>query len=266
MMRLAWLTDIHLDFLTLQHIQDFCYKALESKADAFIIGGDISVAPALHTHLRILEHYWKRPIYFVLGNHDYYRGSIKDVRGALPSFLSKHDNLHWLLLEGVVRLSDSTALIGHGCWADGRLGLGSASEIMLNDYALIEELTGLGQVALFRKLNVLGDRAAAELQPVLQEALANYSEVIAVTHVPPFEESAAYNHHISDGQFLPHFVCHAVGEMMRDEMRRHPEQKLTVLCGHTHGAGEAHIAENLVVKTGGARYRYPEVQQVITVE
>ncbi len=266
MKRLAWLTDIHLDFLRLEAIQDFCYAALQADPDAFLIGGDISIAPALHTHLRILEHYWKRPIYFVLGNHDYYRGSIDDIRRELPDFLRKHDNLKWLPLEGVVELSSDVALVGHGCWADGRLGAGSASQIMLNDYALIRELTGLGQKELFSRLHQLGERAVSEFQPLLHRALAKYSHVYALTHVPPFQESAWYNHHISGDQYLPHFVCHAVGEMIRNVMQDYSEKSLTVLCGHTHGAGESRIGDNIFVKTGGARYGYPKVQEIIVAD
>ncbi len=266
MKRLAWLTDIHLDFLQLESIQEFCYAALEADPDVFLIGGDISIAPMLHTHLRIIEHYWKRPVYFVLGNHDYYRGSIDGLRRELPAFLQEHDNLKWLPLEGVVELSPDVALIGHGLWADGRLGAGSASQILLNDYALIEELTGLGQKELFKRLYALGDRAVAEFEPLLRRALAEYKHVYALVHVPPFQESAWYNHHISDEQYLPHFACHAVGEMIRDVMRDYSEKRLTILCGHTHGAGESRIADNIFVKTGGARYGHPKVQEILVVD
>ena len=265
MTHLAWLTDIHLDFLKLEQIQEFCYKALESDPDAFVISGDISIATALHTHLRIIEHYWNRPIYFVLGNHDYYRGSINDVRSALPPFLRKHPNLKWLPHKGVVALSPTTALIGHGCWADGRDGVGAASKIILNDYVLIEELTGHESPELFRILKNLGERAAAELEPVLRSALAQRENVITVMHTPPFENAAWFKGRISDNQFLPHLVCSAVGEMLRHVMKEHPKNQLMVLCGHTHGEGEAQIAKNILVKTGGARYGHPGVKELVAI-
>ena len=46
-------------------------------------------------------------------------------------------------------------------------------------------------------------------------------------------------------------------------MKLHPQKKLTVLCGHPHGAGVAHILPNLIVKTGGATYGRPELQEVL---
>ena len=118
MIKLSWMTDIHLDFLTLEEIQTFAYKAVKSEPDAFLLGGDTSMALLLHTHLRILEHYWQRPIYFVLGNHDYYKGSIHKIRNDLPNFLQEYSNLKWLPNEGVVELSPSTV----GGWSTGTGG------------------------------------------------------------------------------------------------------------------------------------------------
>ena len=266
MKKLAWLTDIHLDFLNLGDIEKFAHKAAESEPDAYLLGGDISVAPVLHMHLRILEHYWGRPIYFVLGNHDYYKGSINKIRNDFPAFLSEHPNLRWLPHEGVVELSPTSALIGHGLWADGRLGLREKSSIMLNDYALIEELEYSDHKRLFQNLNKLGDRAVAEFEPIVRTAVAKYSHIYCLTHVPPFEQAAWHNHHVSDPQFLPHFTCHAAGEMLRAIMAQHPNTMMTLLCGHTHGQGEVWISDNIFVKTGGARYHYPKVQEVIVVE
>ena len=266
MKKLAWLTDIHLDFLNLEQIQEFAYKARESDPDAYLLGGDISTAPLLHTHLRILEHYWQRPIYFVLGNHDYYKSSINAVRGALPDFLKEHNNLKWLPYVGVVELSQTTALIGHGLWADGRLGLKEKSTILLNDYALIKELKYVNHQILFQNLNALGDLAVKELEPVLREALKFYDHVYTLTHIPPFEAATWHLGKTSNPQFLPHLSCHAVGQMMRQVMDEHPDKMLTVLCGHTHSAGEVWIMDNIFVKTGAAQYNHPHVQEIICID
>jgi hypothetical protein len=42
--------------------------------------------------------------------------------------------------------------------------------------------------------------------------------------------------------------------------------KMMVLCGHTHGSGEARILPNLRVLAGGAVYGKPGVQRVREVE
>ena len=38
---------------------------------------------------------------------------------------------------------------------------------------------------------------------------------------------------------LPYFACRAVGEVLREAIAVRPECEMTVLCGHTHLAGEA---------------------------
>ena len=57
-----------------------------------------------------------------------------------------------------------------------------------------------------------------------------------------------------------------VSDVLVDTMQRHPECDLTVLCGHTHSPGEATVLPNLVVKTGGAVYSHPRIQERIVIE
>jgi hypothetical protein len=113
---------------------------------------------------------------------------------------------------------------GHGLWADGRLGAAEKSNILLNDYVLIEELSNKEHRELFYLLNDLGDRAVLEFEPTLRTAIKKYSHVYVLTHTSPFAESAWHNHHISDPQFLSHFTCHAVGEMIRSVMSQYPDK------------------------------------------
>src|SRR6202034_3532252 len=80
MKTLAWLTDPHLNFLGHEAIDSFCASLAEQAADAFLITGDIGEAPNVAVYLNILDNHLARPLYFVLGNHDFYRGSIGSVR------------------------------------------------------------------------------------------------------------------------------------------------------------------------------------------
>lgn len=49
-------------------------------------------------------------------------------------------------------------------------------------------------------------------------------------------------------------------------MAERSDRSLTVLCGHTHGAGETQVMPNLLAITGGAEYGRPKVQRVFGVE
>ena len=48
-------------------------------------------------------------------------------------------------------------------------------------------------------------------------------------------------------------------------MESRPDRELMVMCGHTHGRGEAEILPNLRVLTGGAECGNPELQRVFDV-
>src|SRR5262245_58581983 len=132
MKRLAWLTDIHLNFHRPQAAEAFLASLADAKADAFLIGGDIGEATDVIRRLKALVDWLRRPIFFVLGNHVFYRGSIATVREAVRHLGSDVPDLPWLPDAGVVSLTDETCLVGAEGWGDGRLGDYYNSDVILN--------------------------------------------------------------------------------------------------------------------------------------
>ena len=198
--------------------------------------------------------------------HDFLFFKVTWLNSCQSPVCRRSPNLHWLSNSGVIELSPNTGLIGHDGWADGRLGNGIRSEVMLNDYFMIQELTDLAPLRRFAKLSDLGEQAAYYLRIQLLSAAPRFRNLILLTHVPPFKESCWHEGHISDDEFLPHFTCSAVGDMLLRVMPHYPNCNLTVLCGHTHGQGEVEMLPNLRVKTGGAEYGKPHVNGLIIVE
>ncbi|MGH9856015.1 MAG: metallophosphoesterase, partial [Blastocatellia bacterium] len=143
MKHLVWVTDIHLNFVSTAEVETFCHRILSERPDAVLVGGDIGEAHNVAAYLQILADKLKRPIYFVLGNHDFYFGSIARVRDAAAELTRQSEWLRYLPYCGVVELTETTCLIGHDAWGDGRIGDYAGSSVMLNDYLLIEELKGL---------------------------------------------------------------------------------------------------------------------------
>ncbi len=266
MKRLVWVTDIHLNFISMAGVEAFCHGIVSARPDVVLVGGDIGEAPDVADYLRLLADRLERPIYFVLGNHDFYFGSIARVRRAAAELTRQSEWLRYLPCCGVVELTETACLIGHDAWGDGRIGDYAGSQVMLNDYLLIEELAGLDRETRLRKLNALGDEAADYLRRLLPDALARYRHVLTLLHVPPFMEACWHEGRISDEDWLPHFTCKAVGDLLLDAMRAQPDCQMSVLCGHTHGAGEARMLPNLDVKTGGAEYGSPILQELLIVQ
>ena len=262
-MKMLWLTDIHLEFLDAHQQHRFLDELRAYEADGILISGDIAQAPTISEDLARLEAALETPIYFVLGNHDFYRGSISEVRTTIRKQARGSKYLRWLSGGSGVPLSTKTCLVGHDGWGDARLGDYDGSQVQLNDFELISELTGLSRSELRARLRSLGDEAAAHLRSVLPRALASAEHVIVLTHVPPFQEASWHNGSHSAPDWLPFFACKAVGDVLVDTMRKHKEKRMTVLCGHTHGGGRARILPNLVVLTGAATYGQPVVQEVL---
>ncbi len=262
-MRYAWLTDIHLEFLRDKNALCFVEELAVQEFDGLFLTGDISTAKRLEFHLRLFEDIYQAPVYFVLGNHDYYGGTIESVRRMIKELCNRSKWLHWLPVSGVVKMSSITCLIGHDGWADGRFGDYGGSRVLLNDYVQIQNFVKAGELGRLALLHSFGDQAAAYFADILPEALKHYQHVIVLTHVPPFKESCWHEGENSADDWLPHFSCKAVGDVLQKFMSIHPDHQMTVLCGHTHSSGQVTILPNLLVKTGGAEYGRPGIQEIL---
>lgn len=265
MRRIAWLTDIHLNFLEPPKVDEFLDLVSDENPDGVLIGGDIAEAHSVVACLAQMDERLQRPVWFVLGNHDFYYGSIAAVRAAVAELCDARPRLNYLTHSSTVALTPDVGLVGHDGWADARVGDYRRSQVMLNDYRLIGELAGVSKTARRPLLNQLGDQAAEHIRRVLPEALDRHQHVFLLTHVPPLRQACWHQGRISDDQWAPHFTCQAAGDAILEIMRRRPERRLTVLCGHTHGSGETRPLENVVIFTGGAEYGRPEVARVFEV-
>jgi predicted MPP superfamily phosphohydrolase len=270
-MRLAWLTDIHLNFVDAVRLEHF-FESAKQQADAVALGGDIAESHDICHYLRKIEEVVQKPIHFVLGNHDFYRGSISQVRRMVAGLAQESKYLNYLTTMGAVELTPNTAIHGHDGWCDGRLGDYCGSEEILNDHLLIAELAvcwngvDLDKQRLRPILVALADQAAQHFEIVLEEAACKYPNVIALTHVPPFREAAWYRGKTSGDDFLPYFANKGVGDVMLKVMQAHPQSNLLVLCGHTHGGGQLQVLDNLRVLTGEAEYGKLKLLRCLEVE
>lgn len=264
--RLVWATDLHLDAAQKSQYLMFVDMLTEHEPDLVLIGGDVSNGLGSLKRLSQLSKIVKKPIYFVLGNHDYYYGSVKAIRERAKKITNGNSSIVYLSASGVIALSQHTALIGHDGWADGRAGDFIHSDIMLNDYFLIDELKQLSQEKRLQKLNALGTEAAEYLCAQLGSAFKNYDRVILLTHVPPFREATFYKGVACDDNWTPHFVCQASGEVITDVMKHHPSKELLVLCGHSHWGCDLNLLPNLRVVVGHSELGIPNPQGLIFVD
>jgi len=275
MNKLDWLTDPHLDHLkNTEMLLKFVDRLAARDSDGLVITGDIGESRTIYEFLEILSGCYRRPIYFVLGNHDCYgawfedtHNRVREICSAVPAGI-----LNWMPDAGVIMLNQRTAIIGHDGFYDGQEGEPGLS-FSLTDFYLpsgIKDLIqafGRGSHHLFEKLRLLGIESAEYIKrQVLKAKQQGARRILIITHVPPFLESSYFRGKPSEARAAPFYVNQALGNMLLDLSEKHPKIQMEVYAGHTHGKREYQARKNLVVRVGAARYgRLPTFQPQITI-
>lgn len=266
MNNLVWLTDVHLNFLTPQKRVLFFQTFKNHDIDAVLITGDIAEAPSLRILLTEFSCYINKPIYFVLGNHDYYHDSVEKVRKLVLNLCEENHLLHWLGKPELIQLNDKQILIGLDGWADARYGNFANSPIRLNDSYLIEDLRlaqNKSHEDLQKQMQKLADADVENFSKILNTALSYHpKKIIIATHVPPFAECCRYYGLPTHPHWHPFLSSKATGDILSQTARHYPQIQFLVLCGHTHMPYKTKTA-NLEVWVGKAEYAHPKLQAII---
>lgn len=243
---LLWLSDLHLDQNPATARHTLGERVARSAEPALLLTGDLSNANQLVADLEWLADIAQRPLYFVLGNHDHYGGSVGEIRDAVTALAERRPTIRWLPPAGMVALDGDTALVGVDGWADGRIGNALTTRFRLNDDRLIAELaaqpTRAAKLAIKR---ALADADAARLAVLLERAIPTARTIVIATHIPPFAEALPSRGHLADPDWPPLLVCGATGTVIRQAATNHPETQFVVLCGHTHVATDTTVMGNV---------------------
>ena len=263
MTKIGWATDIHLSVCDDKTRQRFYQEICDARLDQLWLGGDIGEADNIEALLIELLEAVEIPTFFVLGNHDFYFGSIMNVRALADRICKQHQSAVYLSHARVQEVTPQVGLVGHDGWSDGRIGNYETSMVMMHDYRHIQELAEYGKLERWEMIKEQGDVAARHLYDVLPEAMQRFKEVFLVTHVPPQREACWYDGQIADDEWAPHFTCKAVGDAILDIASQYGDTHLTVLCGHTHSPGTCHPSPNVTIHTDGAEYENPRLARII---
>lgn len=280
-MKLVHVSDIHLDHLrSEQELVAFAAKIVATNSAALVISGDISQAKTVVYHLSVLERELQRPIYYVAGNHDYYGSSIADVRKQFNELTNVSHHLRYLSEVPCISLSKDTAIVGHDGWYDVRYGDHKQSSFLMTDWYAIQEFSAFsgGQRYMARQqvMNMhgvidqarkLASEGAQHIHDGIKQAVVRkHSEVVIVTHFPPFAQACVYRGQPTGAGHLPFYSSMVVGDVLRDAANAFPNVKFTVLCGHTHGKTTYQYAPNMICHTAGADYGTPSVNMTIDIQ
>lgn len=274
-MKLDWITDPHLDHLRGERELIRFVKDLNARdSDALLITGDIAESRNVDEFLGLISGAYQRPVYFVLGNHDYYGAWMKETHARVRNVCRAVPDgiLNWMPDAGVVMLSSDTALVGHGGMYDGQEGR-PGLEMSMNDFYMPHGILDMcealeyGTRHLFELLRELGQACADHVrQQVVRAAGKGARRVVVLTHVPPFLESSYFRGRPSEPRAAPFYVNRCLGDALLELSSELPRVQLEVLAGHTHGRRVYEASGNLTVRVGAARYgRQPTWQEPVEI-
>ena len=259
---LTWLTDLHLEFCS-HRTRSHLYQAINQAAgEIVVITGDLSAGPHRLAQYTELAEQIRKPVYFVLGNHDRYDTTFANADSVVARVTKLFS--HMIRLDGsqVIPLNRSVALVGVDGWADGLGGEGPATKARIDDFYQILDFATEPERRVFREMKERARKYSQALKPSLFKALKQYQTTIIATHVPPYEDAAWHEGLPSSPDYQPFFSSPTMGNLITAAAAAHPGKSVLVLCGHTHSPGIYRSGSVLVI-TGGARYGYPEIARTI---
>lgn len=262
MSRIAWVTDPHLDHASPESLAAFRDELQSAQVDGLIVTGDIAESIGLTRFLDWFREETPGPLFFCLGNHDFYYDSVDRVRACASQWASQSGMVY--LTDGAPQpLASSVGLVGHDGWADGRTPSYERSLVFMHDSRLIADFAGQDKRTRWETMKRFADESADWVESQIERAVQQWTHLFIATHVPPFREACWHNGDISDDHWAPHFTNVALGQRLLQLAERYPQCRFHVLCGHTHGGGMYEPLHNLVVETGAAEYGSPRITRII---
>jgi 3',5'-cyclic-AMP phosphodiesterase len=261
---LLWMSDLHLDQAPTKNCSKLLHELTKAEYDAALVTGDTAASATLVPHLKALAHACApRPLFVVLGNHDFYGSSLCATQGEVRVLCHKVTNLHHLQDHGAVWLNPQTVLLGHHGWADARCGWGSKTCIRNPDHWCIDDFRKLDQAGRFELMAELGIASTSWIRQNLNTVLRKADTLIVATHVPAFQTSAHYNGAPCGPCHSPHYVHASLGGLLIGSARHNPQKRFIALSGHTHSEVQDHILTNLESKVAGTKRGHPQIQGIL---
>lgn len=250
-----WFSDTHLNMSVLPFLKRrFVMRLRESGADGLFLTGDISSGPSLESDLRYLARHYDRPVYFVLGNHDYHGRHIESVHADVRRICTQFSHLHWMTDAGIVELSPGVGLIGTEGWYDAAHGDPELLQFT-TDWFLVRDFLSLGdlreRIAAWR---AMAEESAVRIEGRLAEAIERFHTVYVLTHVPPWPEATRAVGTLLERFWLPYNTNVAMGRAIERVMAGRKKRRAIVLAGHTHEPCVIQVSRSVTCMVARASY------------
>ncbi len=262
-MQYAWITDPHFDLISLIELVRFGEKL--NNFDGILISGDISDAGHVTEHLTFLSKFCAKPIYFTLGNHDFYNSDFLTVKKNIDNLVSDRPNLNYLSHSDIIEISPGTALIGHDGWYGADWVEPLTSLVFSWDWFFIHDFKKLlDNEQRLQKVKDLTVQAAEIIEARLKKAIEKYSTVFLLTHIPPWPDLTS-GWKLLDRFWTPYNSSKCISDKIKNVMDQNPNKQLIILSGHTHIERKVKISPNIELRVGGVQTGKTQIQEVFTI-
>jgi predicted phosphodiesterase len=229
-MKIISYSDLHLEFGALFE------PSLKHDADVLVLAGDIITFKDYRPLQKIFES-WKKPIIYVVGNHEYYGASPIDITNAeFKQWVSEnHPHVNFLYDEAVV--IDGVRFFGGTMWTDFNGNNPVSMEIArvnMNDYNQIQ----------YTKGQLLRPHHTVEMHNNFVQKLMDWFKVtnqekrVIVTHHAPLRNpNTAYG----ESDLQPAFVSSDMLKIIEEY-----EPNLWIY-GHTHECHDEHVGNTRII-------------------
>ncbi len=278
-MKLAIATDIHLNFVYEAGTSEFIRRVNLSGCDAILLTGDIAEGNNLEKYFQIFVRECNLPVYFVLGNHDYWGTSVSGIRDDMNKFCAENKGFTYLRSSDPVILTPGTSLIGIDGWYDAGYGDPKKSTLIMNDWFKISDFSDYvvpnfansyygyentinkaGIVSYCKKLAILD---AELLSRKIDEAAKVSNTILIASHFPGWLDVSKYRGKPTDKNSQPYYISKILGDTINEAAGKHPDKEFKVFSGHTHAAATTRLAPNLEATVGHSDYGNPQIYKII---
>jgi len=252
--KFLWYSDTHFNRSLFLSKTRFVNHIKKEGPKGIFLTGDISCGLFIKSDLEYFAKNIVCPIYFVLGNHDYYYSSFNEIHDQMSWLTKKYKNLIWLTKSEPIELNEEVCLLGTEGWYDSSLGNYQYIKYT-TDWFLIKEPRRLpsfqDRIDFFRtKANDSVDFIVKHLDKLFDK----YKTIYFLTHFPPWKEATRDQGTFLEPFWLPYNVNNRLGKKIEELMSGHKKRNIIVLAGHTHSSSHIRISKNIQCIVSDAKY------------
>lgn len=250
-----WYTDAHFDSVDILNKIKFLFRLRSEKPSGIFLTGDIANGPFTKFYLKILAKTVDCPIYFVLGNHDYWFSSFEETHNSIKRLCKEYPNLIWLNNSDIIPLKPKVALIGTDGWYDGNVGNPDYLKYTI-DWLLIKELRNQPSAnARLAKFKKIAYESSIDIEHKIQKAIdLGYKTIYILTHYPPWKEATRDSGTFLEEFWLPYNVNYILGKTIENIMHNKKKIYVKILAGHIHVDKWIHVKRNIECKINESKY------------